>query len=205
VTAGCRLPADEGEALCRRTGGGATLNGDPITVSRPHRCGGGTALATRPNVQPKHWKGGVPPFNAHHRPSIAYRLALVGEGRFDVMLTFRDTWEWDIAAGVILVEEAGGTSPTPQARASGSIWASRSAPGIMAAPGAARGAICAIGWGPESGETARPASAGICAETLAIAVTSNRAPRAIRLARNIFQHVTSSELRYRPPAFTPLS
>jgi myo-inositol-1(or 4)-monophosphatase len=50
----------------------------------------------------------VPPLNRNHRPSIAYRLALVAEGRFDAMLTFRETWEWDIAAGTILVQEAGG-------------------------------------------------------------------------------------------------
>jgi myo-inositol-1(or 4)-monophosphatase len=42
----------------------------------------------------------VPPLHRNYRPSIAYRLALVAEGRFDAMLTFRETWEWDIAAGV---------------------------------------------------------------------------------------------------------
>jgi myo-inositol-1(or 4)-monophosphatase len=68
-----------------------------------------SALVTRPNVQPRHWKGGVPPFQRAYRPSIAYRMALVAEGRFDAMLTFRDTWEWDIAAGAILIAEAGGT------------------------------------------------------------------------------------------------
>jgi myo-inositol-1(or 4)-monophosphatase len=57
----------------------------------------------------------VPPFRRAYRPSIAYRLALVAEGRFDLMLTFRDTWEWDIAAGAILIAEAGGRSATPMA------------------------------------------------------------------------------------------
>ena len=33
----------------------------------------------------------------HFRPSLAYRLCLVAEGRFDATLTFRDTWEWDVA------------------------------------------------------------------------------------------------------------
>ena len=42
------------------------------------------------------------------RPSLAYRLALVGQGRFDGMITFRDSWEWDIAAGALIVSEAGG-------------------------------------------------------------------------------------------------
>jgi myo-inositol-1(or 4)-monophosphatase len=35
-------------------------------------------------------------------------MALVGEGRFDAMLTFRATWEWDIAAGALIIAEAGG-------------------------------------------------------------------------------------------------
>ena len=34
-------------------------------------------------------------------------MALVGEGRFDGMITFRPTWEWDIAAGAIIATEAG--------------------------------------------------------------------------------------------------
>jgi len=35
-------------------------------------------------------------------------MALVAEGRFDAMLTLRDSWDWDIAAGALLIEEAGG-------------------------------------------------------------------------------------------------
>lgn len=88
---------------------GATLNTARISVSARTRVEDARALVTRPNTQPKHWKGGVPPLHRNYRPSIAYRLALVAEGRFDATLTFRDTWEWDIAAGAILVEEAGGT------------------------------------------------------------------------------------------------
>ena len=43
----------------------------------------------------------------HHRPSLAYRLCLVAEGRFDAMLTLRPAWEWDIAAGALILSEAG--------------------------------------------------------------------------------------------------
>ena len=43
----------------------------------------------------------------HHRPSLAYRLSLVAEGRFDAMFTFRPSWEWDIAAGALILSEAG--------------------------------------------------------------------------------------------------
>jgi myo-inositol-1(or 4)-monophosphatase len=34
-------------------------------------------------------------------------LALVGQGRFDGMLSFRQGWEWDIAAGSLIAERAG--------------------------------------------------------------------------------------------------
>ena len=55
-------------------------------------------------------RGGVPAFKREHRPSLAYRLGLVAEGRFDAMLTFRRTWEWDVAAGDLILREAGAIS-----------------------------------------------------------------------------------------------
>jgi myo-inositol-1(or 4)-monophosphatase len=36
-------------------------------------------------------------------------MALVAEGQFDAILTFRDSWEWDIAAGALIATEAGAT------------------------------------------------------------------------------------------------
>ena len=32
---------------------------------------------------------------------------MVAEGRYDGMLTLRRSWEWDIAAGALLITEAG--------------------------------------------------------------------------------------------------
>ena len=43
----------------------------------------------------------------HFRPAIAHRLCLVAEGRFDSLITLRPAWEWDIAAGALISEEAG--------------------------------------------------------------------------------------------------
>ena len=40
--------------------------------------------------------------------SIAYRLAKVAAGDGDGTLTFRSIYEWDICAGVLMVEAAGG-------------------------------------------------------------------------------------------------
>jgi myo-inositol-1(or 4)-monophosphatase len=148
VTAGVvYLPMKE-KLYAAARGLGATLNGASISVSAQTDMTGATALVTKPNVQPKHWKGGVPPFARHHRPSIAYRLALVAEGHFDVMLTFRDTWEWDIAAGVILVEEAGGTITDAAGARIGFNMAPPMAQGVMAAPGALHEALLRYRLGP---------------------------------------------------------
>ncbi len=88
-------------------GEGATLNGTPIRATETALSPGTTLLTPRVTLQDRFWSGAVPTFDRHFRPSIAYRLALVGEGRYDGMLTLRPSWEWDIAAGALIVSEAG--------------------------------------------------------------------------------------------------
>lgn len=90
-------------------GRGAALNGTALAASQQGDTEQADVLAARPTLEAKHWKSGSPPaFARHHRPSLAYRLSLVAEGRYDAMLTLRPSWEWDIAAGALLAEEAGG-------------------------------------------------------------------------------------------------
>lgn len=86
----------------------AQLNGDEIAASPPKPLEDATLLAAKTNMNAEHWDGGVPPVHRKFRPSLAYRLCLVAEGRFDGMLTLRDCWEWDIAAGDLIVRQAGG-------------------------------------------------------------------------------------------------
>lgn len=88
-------------------GAGARLNGAPIAVTRRASAEGGTILAKKPTFETGNWPGGVPGMTRAHRPSLAYRLSLVAEGRYDAMLTLRPTWEWDIAAGALILSEAG--------------------------------------------------------------------------------------------------
>jgi myo-inositol-1(or 4)-monophosphatase len=110
VDGGRGLPADEGQALRRGERPWRHAERRAIRVSETNRHGGGQALVTRPNVQPKHWKGGVPPFAALLPPVHRLPAGPCGRGAVrPTMLTFRDTWEWDIAAGAILIAEAGGT------------------------------------------------------------------------------------------------
>ena len=87
--------------------GPATLNGTPIQCSARQALDGATFLTPAANLKPELWPGGVPPISRSFRPSVAYRLALVGQGRFDGMLSFRNAWEWDIAAGSLIAERAG--------------------------------------------------------------------------------------------------
>ena len=88
-------------------GQGARLNGAVIDGPLDAGLDGAEVLAARPTFEPAHWPGGVPNVKRHHRPSLAYRLCLVAEGRFAAMLTLRDSWEWDIAAGALILSEAG--------------------------------------------------------------------------------------------------
>ena len=89
-------------------GAGARLNGAPIAASAQRDLGAAEILATRPNLEARHWRGGAAPtFRRAYRPSLAYRMALVAQGRYDGMLTLRPSWEWDIAAGELILSEAG--------------------------------------------------------------------------------------------------
>ncbi|SIO21562.1 inositol monophosphatase family protein [Vannielia litorea] len=108
VAAVVAMPAKKAVYAAAR-GAGATRNGKPLHVSAAAGPDDVTIVTARPNLAPHLWPGGLPRHARHYRPSLAYRLALVGEGRYDAMVTFRDTWEWDIAAGALIVEEAGGT------------------------------------------------------------------------------------------------
>jgi len=90
-------------------GGGAWCNHRPLAVTKCEQIEGADVLAGSFNTARQHWVDGVAPsFNRHFRPSLAYRMALAAAGRFDGMLTLRPTWEWDVAAGTLLVTEAGG-------------------------------------------------------------------------------------------------
>ncbi len=90
-------------------GQGAFCNDEPLCVAKNTDVQVAEVLATKPNMEPKHWRGTVPDFKRAHRPSLAYRLCLVAQGRYDAMLTLRPSWEWDIAAGVLILQEAGAT------------------------------------------------------------------------------------------------
>jgi len=88
-------------------GQGASLNGHPISAGGPASGDLPKVFASKPNLQARNWPGGVPQVEITYRPSIAYRLALMGTGKAHALVAFRDTWEWDVAAGALIATEAG--------------------------------------------------------------------------------------------------
>lgn len=140
VTAGVVfLPALDRLFAATETGP-ATLNGAPIHASTLPGIAGANILTPAANLKPEFWPGGVPEVTRSFRASVAYRLALVAQGRFDGMLSFRPGWEWDIAAGSLIASRAGATVSDrhgvplrfnmPNPRADGLLAA---APGLHAA------------------------------------------------------------------------
>ncbi len=99
---------------------GTTLNGQSVHPSKKTSLQGATILASRSEIKRGQWKrfegrG----FVIVSSGSVAYKLACVAAGLADATFTLVPKNEWDIAAGVALIQAAGGktqiidgTSPT---------------------------------------------------------------------------------------------
>lgn len=106
VTSVVHLPA-RGETYSAELGLGARLNGALIGPSRREDLAGASALGASASYKAEHWPGGLPPIDRIWRHALEWRLCLVAAGDFDLMVTMRDAWEWDVAAGALVASEAG--------------------------------------------------------------------------------------------------
>jgi myo-inositol-1(or 4)-monophosphatase len=88
-------------------GQGAFLNDAAIRVSLRSDIDGARLLVSRSEPQ-KRFQVFVDRCAIRPVGSIAYRLAKVAGGDGDGTLTFRTIHDWDICAGALIVEEAGG-------------------------------------------------------------------------------------------------
>ena len=85
----------------------ARLNGTPLVPGTSHQVQGSSVLTTKLTEDPSHWRGPVPDYRRGFRPSLAWRLCLVAEGRFDATMSLRPAWEWDTAAASLIAQRAG--------------------------------------------------------------------------------------------------
>jgi sulfate adenylyltransferase len=88
---------------------GVTYNGKPVQASGRPELAGAVVLASRSEVRRGEWnRFQNESFTVLSTGSVAYKLARVAAGLADATWTLSPKNEWDIAAGVALVESAGG-------------------------------------------------------------------------------------------------
>ena len=92
-------------AVC---GQGTTVNGAPARVSRTARVPDAVVLASRSEDQRGDWAAFKGRVRVKLTGSVAYKLAEVATGAGDATFTLTPKNEWDVCAGSLLVEEAGG-------------------------------------------------------------------------------------------------
>ena len=98
-----------GEFFHAVRGEGAFLNGRPIHVTDRTGLDGALIIASGGLFKKRIWQTPWPEVETRWVNSVAYRLARVAEGRADATVSLSAKSEWDLAAGALLVEEAGGT------------------------------------------------------------------------------------------------
>lgn len=86
----------------------ATLNGRRARASMRETLDGARMIGHLSRFAPRKWPEPWPKMEIIERQSIAYRLALVAAGMGDATLLFGFKNEWDIAAGIAIVQAAGG-------------------------------------------------------------------------------------------------
>jgi myo-inositol-1(or 4)-monophosphatase len=90
-------------------GQGTWTNDRRVQVSQAAQLKDATILASRSETQRGEWKNFSAQFRVRQTGSAAYKMALIATGDADATFTLVPKNEWDICAGVLLIEEAGGT------------------------------------------------------------------------------------------------
>ncbi len=88
---------------------GVTYNGKPAKISDKSSLNGALILGSRSEAKRGEWdRFDDAIFKVRHVGSVAYKLGLVAAGIGDATWTLVPKHEWDVAAGVALIEAAGG-------------------------------------------------------------------------------------------------
>lgn len=87
---------------------GSWLNSKKITTTNTKVIDNCKMCAFKPMFSHPAWKRPWPKMQIKNKNSIAYRMALVSCGKFDSMMALNRKSDWDVAAGDLLISEAGG-------------------------------------------------------------------------------------------------
>jgi myo-inositol-1(or 4)-monophosphatase len=108
IAGGIRNPVTR-ETFLGSIESGLTYNGKVAQCSGAQSLDAATVLASRSEVKRGEWKEFEnQPFTVRPMGSVAYKLALVAAGLADATWTLCPKHEWDVAAGVALIQSAGG-------------------------------------------------------------------------------------------------
>ena len=89
-------------------GQGAFLNGQRLAASPRRELEGARVITRRKVLESERWLKAWPPVVTGMTASLALRLCLVAQGRFDAAFALAPKSDWDLAAGDLIVHEAGG-------------------------------------------------------------------------------------------------
>ncbi len=98
----------EDKMFAAARGEGTTLNGEKVRCTQQDSLALATVLASRSEVGRGEWEDYEELMNVKPTGSVAYKFALIAAGEYDATFSLTPKNEWDICAGTVLVEEAGG-------------------------------------------------------------------------------------------------
>ena len=98
-----------GELFTAVKGEGAFYNGRQVHCSKNENLGEGSIVISRSETRRGLWDNTEHWYKERaHIGSVAYKLGLTAAGKYDCFATLRPKNEWDVAAGHVILSEAGG-------------------------------------------------------------------------------------------------
>lgn len=108
ATVGVMVNPVSGMTMAGIVGGGALLNGSSVRVTTHPSLTGARVVVSRSEYKKGWFDQWSDQIEAIPVGSVAYKLGLVGTGQADATFTPKPRNEWDICAGVAIIEAAGG-------------------------------------------------------------------------------------------------
>ena len=108
VQVGVSYTPVEEKLFAAARGRGTTLNDEPVRCGEQTDLSQAVVLASRSETKRGEWKDYEDAMRVKPTGSVAYKFALIAAGEADATFSLTPKNEWDICAGTVLVEEAGG-------------------------------------------------------------------------------------------------